>query len=129
MPKTRTSFQPGNLAAVKDGSRSPRTVQKNSRSVGRSLGRQLRSKSVEPLIELAVDVKSRRLLMSRWLDRASGRASASHAQYERYAGLELAIYAAIGIGRQRGAVAGTEGLASQLARRREELEQEQRNGS
>lgn len=129
MPRTSTSFKPGNLAALKDGSRSRRIVQQHSRSVARSLRRQLRDKSLEPLIDLAVDVRARADLTSRFLDRASGRASASQAQFERYAALLLRIYERLGVGVQGGQAGADESLASALARRRAELEQEQRNGS
>ncbi len=72
MARSSTSFQPGNLAAVKHGSRSPRLVKLNRQIVARSLKRQLRQRSEEPLIELAVDATSRFRMIARYLDEAGG---------------------------------------------------------
>jgi hypothetical protein len=100
MAHSTTTFGPGNFAAVKHGSRSPRLVRLKVAKSGRKLRRELEAKSRAPLVRLAVSVIVRREMVEGYLTGRRGQASRSLDSYDRLARLEFGLLLALGIGKE-----------------------------
>lgn len=127
MALTRTSFQPGNQAALKHGGRSRIAVQTRAGQVrgelGDLLGEQMPHLTAadKPLVDLAVDLLTKLRLVSEHLERTSGgslidgrgRPRAAADLYLRLHGRVLPVLDRLGIGpAARADVLGALGMPS-----------------
>jgi hypothetical protein len=127
MPRTSTSFAPGNKAALRHGARSQTAIQKHAGEVREELAGMLTEHlphvgpADQPLIELAVDVVAKLRLVNEHLDRTSGgslvdlrgRPRSCSALYLALSRQALAIFGELGIGpRSRASILSGLGLAA-----------------
>ena len=98
--RSSTSFGPGNQAALRHGARSPKLVRLNMKKTGGGLRKELESKSRRPLVRLAIDVISRRQMVSRWLDGRKGQAARSLDVYLKLAAMEAGLLDRLGCGQR-----------------------------
>jgi hypothetical protein len=145
MPRSATTFKPGNTAALTHGLRSRTAVEQRTAAVRAELSKLFAAHVAhltpadQPLVDLAVDLVAKLRLMSEYLDRTSGGslinlrgkprpAAELYLKLHRHA---VVIFHELGIGpAARAAVLSSLGpgardsLVYQLARRRAELTRE-----
>jgi len=135
MPRTSTSFAPGNQVALKHGSRSRTAIQKRASEVREELAELLTTHlphvgpADQPLVDLAVDVVTKLRLVNQHLDRTSGgslidmrgRPRTCSALYLALSRQALAAFGELGIGpRARASILSGLGLAAATRAKRVE---------
>ncbi len=135
MARSSTTFEPGNVAAIRHGARSRTAIQKRASEVREELSGLLTEHlphlgpGDQPLVELAVDVVSKLRLVNEHLDRTSGgslvdmrgRPRSCSALYLALSRQALATFGELGIGpRARATILSGLGLAATARAKRVE---------